>query len=204
MNWVSQRFSIPPQAGLLGESGVLTSTWYGLTPRCSSALNCLEPGGGGMKIFDGFEEIEIFPSHKCPYCATHLHSFTHQSALFFLQRFKADEMAMTALRQMAREDGHDSGPQIPNDEVLERVAARLAGGKLHVIWKPLVFGTGASKPASGEKRPQVQAAPPPPSKAEGPPAPAPDEPVFDPDADPDAIANVLTHAAQSGVPFCEE
>ena len=113
-------------------------------------------------------------------------------------------MAMTSLRQMVREDGHDAGPQIPDVEVLERVAARLAGGELHVIWKPLIFGTGAAAPAREAKRPPVQAAPPPPSQAEGPPAPAPDEPVFAAGADPDAIAKVLTHAAQSGVPFCEE
>jgi len=157
-----------------------------------------------VKFSRGFEEIELFPLHKCPYCATHLHSFTHQSALLFLQRFRADEMAMTSLRQMVREDGHCSGPQISNDQVLERVAARLARGELHLVRKPLAFGTGVAKPASGEKRPPVQAAPPPTSQAEGPPAPTPDEPVFDPDADPDAIANVLTHAAVSGKPFCAE
>jgi hypothetical protein len=156
-----------------------------------------------VKISHGFEEIEIFPSHKCPYCITHLHSFTRVSAQVFLQRFKTDHMAMESLRRMVREVGYDLVAQIPDDEVLERVAAKLARGELHVIWKPLIFGTGA-KPASGEKRPPVQAAPPPPSQAEGPAAPAPDEPVFDPDADPDAIANVLTHAAVSGKPFCAE
>jgi len=156
-----------------------------------------------VKISHGFEEIEIFPSHKCPYCITHSHSFTRVSARFFLQRFKTDHMAMESLRRMVREGGYDLVAQISDDEVLERVAGWLARGELHVIWKPLIFGTGAAKTAS-EGRPQVQAPPPPPSKAEGPPVPAPDEPVFDPDADPDAIANVLTHAAVSGKPFCAE
>jgi hypothetical protein len=156
-----------------------------------------------VKISNGFEEIEIFPSHKCPHCAAHLHSFTRVSALFLLQRFKTDEMAMASLRRMVGGGGYDLGSPIPNDEVLERVAARLAAGQLHVIRKLPVFGTGAAKPRE-EGRPQVQAAPPPPREAEGPPAPAPDEPVFDPDADPDAIAQVLAHGAVSGKPFCAE
>jgi hypothetical protein len=157
-----------------------------------------------VKIKNGFEEIEIFPSHKCPHCASHLHSFTRLSALFLLQRFKTDEMAMASLRRMVREGGHELGSPIPNDEVLERVAARLAAGELHVIRKLPVFGTGSAKPR--EKQPQAPAAPlpPPRSEAAGAPAPPADEPVFDPGADPDAIANVLTHAAVSGKPFCAE
>jgi len=156
-----------------------------------------------VKVSNGFEEIEIFPAQKCPHCASHLHSFTRLSALFFLQRFKTDEMAMASLRRVVHEGGRGLGPPIPNDEVLERVAARLAAGELHVIRKLPVFGTGAAKPREKE-RPQVQAAPPPRPEAEGAPAPPADEPLFDPDADPDAIANVLTHAAVSGKPFCAE
>ena len=157
-----------------------------------------------MKISNGLEEIEIFPSHKCPHCASHLHSFTRVSALFLLQRFKTDETAMASLRRMVREGGYDLGSPIPNDEVLERVAARLAAGQLHVIRKLPVFGTGAAKPR--EKQPQAQAAPlpPPRSEAAGAPAPPADEPVFNPDVDPMAMAQALTQAAQSGAPFCEE
>jgi hypothetical protein len=168
-------------------------------------LDWLVSGGAGVKIFDGFEEIEIFPSRKCPHCATHLHSFTRLSALFLLQRFKTDEMAMASLRRMVREGGHDLGSPIPNDEVLERVAARLAAGELHVIRKPPVFGTGAAKPRE-QGRPQVQAAPlpPPRSEAAGAPASPPDEPVFNPDVDPVAMAQALTQASQESKPFCEE
>jgi hypothetical protein len=158
-----------------------------------------------LKIFDGFEEIEIFPSHKCPHCASHLHSFTRLSALFLLQRFKTDEMAMASLRRLVGEGEYYLGPPIPNDEVLERVAARLAAGELHVIRKLPVFGTGAAKPRE-EGKPQAQAAPlpPPRSEAAGAPAPPPDEPVFNPNVDPVAMAQALTQAAQSGAPFCEE
>jgi hypothetical protein len=166
-------------------------------------LDWLVSGGAGVKIFDGSEEIEIFPSHKCSHCATHLHSFTRLSALFLLQRFKTDEMAMASLRRMVREGGYDLGSPIPNDEVLERVAARLAAGELHVIRKPLVFGTGVAKPRE-EGRPQAAPPPPPRREAEAPPPPPPEEAVFNPDVDPVAMAQVLAQAAQSGAPFCEE
>jgi hypothetical protein len=168
-------------------------------------LDWLVSGGAGVKIFDGFEEIEIFPSRKCPHCAAHLHSFTRLSALFLLQRFKTDEMAMASLRRMVCEGGYDLGSPIPNDEVLERVAARLAAGELHVIRKLPVFGTGAAKPRE-EGQPQVQAAPLPPPRreAEAPPPPPPEEAVFNPNVDPVAMAQVLAQAAQSGAPFCEE
>jgi len=159
-----------------------------------------------VKIFDGFEEIEILPWYECEDCHTHSHFSSRLSALIFLQRFTSVDMAMISLRRLVREGGYYLGPPIPNNEVLERVAAKLATGELHVIRKPLVFGTGASKPESQEGRPQVQAAqlPPPRREAEAPPAPPPDEPVFSPNVDPVATAQVLTQASQDGKPFCEE
>jgi len=158
-----------------------------------------------VKIFDGFEEIEILPWHECKDCHMHSHFSSRLSALIFLQRFTCVDMAMASLRSMVHEGGHELGSPIPNDEVLERVAARLAAGELHVIRKPPVFGTGATKPRE-EARPQAQAAPlpPPRSEAAGAPAPPADEPVFNPDVDPGAMAQALTQAAQGGAPFCEE
>jgi hypothetical protein len=159
-----------------------------------------------VKIFDRFEEIEILPWYECKDCHTHSHFSSRLSALLFLQRFTTNDMAMISLRRLVREGGYYLGAPIPDDEVLERVAARLATGELHVIRKPRVFGTGVAKPPSQAGRPQVEAPPLPPPRreAEEPPAPPPDEPVFNPNVDPVAVAQVLTQASQEGKPFCEE
>jgi hypothetical protein len=158
-----------------------------------------------VKIFDAFEEIEILPWYECKDCHTHSHFSSRLSALSFLQRFKTNGMAMVTLRCMIRDVGYDVRAAISSDEVLERIAARLAAGELHVIRKPPVFGTGAAKPRE-EGQPQVQAAPLPPPRreAEGPPPPPPEEAVFLPNVDPVAMAQVLAQAAQTGAPFCEE
>jgi hypothetical protein len=167
----------------------------------------LEPGGAGLKIFDGFEEIEILPWHVCKDCAKHSHFSGRLSAQLFLQRFKSHPMALDSLRGLIRE--RREGLCLPksfDDEVLEQVAQMLATGELHVIRNPIILGTGAAKPSAQKGRPQAQAAPSPPPRrpAEGPPPPPPEESVFLPNVDPVAMAQALSQAALSGAPFCEE
>jgi len=156
-----------------------------------------------LKIFDGFEEVEISPWQKCV-CAAHLHFSSRLEALLFLQRYKANTLAMMSLRRMVREGGYDAGHPVSDDEVLERVAARLAAGELHLLRKLPIFGTGAAKKASQEPRMQAAPLPPPSREAQAAPAPPPDDPVFLPDVDPVVMAQALTQASQDGKPFCEE
>jgi len=167
----------------------------------------LEPGGARLKIFDGFEEIEILPWYECEDCTKHLHFPSRLSAQLFLQRFKIYPMATDSLRDFLR--GRRDGLCLPtsfDDEVLDQVAQMLATGELHATRKALVLGTGGTKPSAQKGPPQVEAAPPPPPRREAaaPPPPPPEEPVFLPNVDPAAMAQALTQAAQSGVPFCEE
>ena len=158
-----------------------------------------------MKISDGFQQIEILPWYECKDCTKDLHFSGRLSALLFLQRFKIFQTAIDPLRRLIRE--RRDGLCLPisfDDEVLEQVAQMLATGELHVNWKPLVLGTGTTTPKKEPSRPQVAPPPPPRREAEAPPAPPPEEPVFLPNVDPVAIAQVLTQASQDGKPFCEE
>jgi len=159
-----------------------------------------------MKIFDGFEEIEILPWHECKDCTKHSPFPSWSFALLFLQRFRISEVAMDSLRRLIRGRGSSSGLQAPNEyEVLNQVAQMLAAGELHLTLKPLALGTGVTEPKKEAPQPRPQPTPEPIRRpAAGPPPPPPEEPVFVPNVDPVAIAQVLTHAAQTGVPFCEE
>jgi hypothetical protein len=159
-----------------------------------------------MKIFDGFEEIEILPWHECKDCNRHARFSDRLSALLFLQRFKTHEVAMDSLRRLLRERRGSLGLEGWRDgEVLEQVAQMLATAELHVTRRRIVFGIGVTEPKKEAWQLRPQLAPEPIRRpAAGPPPPPPEEPVFVPNVDPVAIAQVLTHAAQSGVPFCEE
>lgn len=183
-----------------GGPGICIFIWHGSTPLRSTTVDCLQPGGASLKIFDGFEEIEILTWHEC----THLHFSSRSSALAFLQHFRVNQAAMDSLRRLVRERGHGVGLQISNDyQILDQVAQMLATEELHAVRKPPVFGTGTT--ASEKEAAPPQPAPEPPRReAEAPPPPPPDEPVFIPNVDPAAMAQVLTQAAQGGAPFCEE
>jgi hypothetical protein len=160
-----------------------------------------------MKIFDGFEEIEILPWYECQDCTNHSRFPSWSSALLFLQRFRTSEVAMDSLRRLIRGGGDSPTPQISNEhEVFNQVAHMLARGELHLTLKPLDLGTGATEPKKEAPQPRPQPPPESPRRqaVEAPPPPPSEEPVFHPNVDLGAIAQVLTHAARSGVPFCEE
>lgn len=159
-----------------------------------------------MKIFDGFEEIEILPWHECKDCSKHSRFSDRLSALLFLQRLKTHEVAMDSLRRLLRERRSSLGLQAWRDgEVLEQLAQMLATAELHVTRTRIVFGIGVTERDQEVSRPRPQPAPEPIRRpVAGPPPPPPEEPLFVPNVDPVAIAQILTHAAQSGVPFCEE
>jgi len=159
-----------------------------------------------MKIFDGFEEIELLPWHECKNCTKHSRFPSQSSALFFLERFRTNEVAMDSLRRLIRGGEGSPALQVSNEyEVFNQVAHMLARGELHLTLKPLDLGTGATEPKKEASQPRPQPmAEPIRRPAPAPPPPPPEEPVFHPNVDLGAIAQVLTHAAQSGVPFCEE
>ena len=157
-----------------------------------------------MKIFDGFEEIEIVPWFECQDCARHSRFSSQLFALLFLQRFRPHDLAIDSLRRWVRERGPGLSLAVFRDEdMLEQAAKMLATGELHVTRKPLIFATGTVGPTQEQSRPQP-APPLPAPRAAEPLPPPPDDPVFLPDIDPVAIAQVLTHASLSGVPFCAE
>jgi len=157
-----------------------------------------------VKIFEGFEEIEIVPWFECQDCAKHLRFTDELFALLFLQRFRAHDLALDSLRRWVRERGPGLSPAVFRDEdMLEQAAKMLATRELHVTRKPLVFEMGKVGPPKERSQPQPALQSPAPRAAE-PPPPPPDDPVFLPDIDPVAIAQVLTHASLSGVPFCAE
>lgn len=154
-----------------------------------------------MKISDDFEDIEILQWYDCKQCTKHSYFPGRLSALFFLQRFKTDEMAMASLRRLIGGTRYGMGlPISTDDEVLDRVAQRLMLGELHMTRTPLVYRTGAG---TGEE-PKPKAPRPPPRRATAGPPPLPEEPVFLPGADLAAIAQVQQEAANQGLPFCEE
>jgi len=169
---------------------------------------CLQRGDADMKVFDGFEEFDIVPWYECEDCKKHSNFSSRLSALLFLQRLKTSVFVMDSLRYLVREEGdcgtrHDCG----DAEVLEQVAQMLARGVLHLTRKLRVVDAPAVRAGTGASlRPESPFEPKPPRRqtAESPPPPPPEEPVFVPNVDPVAIAQVLTHAALSGVPFCAE
>jgi hypothetical protein len=107
-----------------------------------------------MKIFDGFVEIEILPWYGGMNPAEHLDFSSRQSALFFVERFKPNQVAMHFLRRLLLERGCGLGlPITSDDEILGQVAQMLAAGELSATRTPLVLGSaaGSTRPCS---RPQ--------------------------------------------------
>jgi hypothetical protein len=161
-----------------------------------------------MKIFDGCEEFDIVPWYECADCTKHSHFSGQLSALRLLQRLKTSVFVRDSLRRLIREEGHRGISHSQRDaEVLDQVAQMLATKELHLTRKRRVVGTDAVRASTGAPpRPQSPFEPEPTRRptADSPLPPPPDEPVFVPNVDPVAIAQVLTHAALSGVPFCAE
>jgi hypothetical protein len=138
-----------------------------VAPQSSTVAGCLEPGGARVKIFDGFEEIEILPWHECEDCTSHLHFSSRLWAVFFLRRFKADFIAMASLRRVGWEIDYFRGCSISNDdEILEFVANKLVTGELHVTRKVRVYTAGPPRDAIQETQPEVKPEPAPPRDVE--------------------------------------
>jgi hypothetical protein len=155
-----------------------------------------------MRTFDVTEEIEIVPWYECSDRAKDVHFYDRLSALDFLRQFSTHDVVVQSLRHLIRERDHREIPTfVSRAKLLEQVAQMLATGELHLHRKPRV---PLPWPMMARRQQAAAVAPLPPPRAAGPPPPPPEAPVFLPNVNPAAIAQVLTHAAQSGVPFCEE
>ena len=154
-----------------------------------------------MKIFNGFEEIEILPWYECKDCSKHSRFSARLDVRLFLERLRLSQVAMDSLRRLIQQ--LKDGLQITNDyRVLEQVAHMVATSELHVTRTRLDLGVAVDEPTE-ESAPPAPAAGPEPRSAPAPPPP-PQEPVFLANVDSVAIAQALAQAARSGVPFCEE
>ena len=160
-----------------------------------------------MKIIDGLEEIDIVPRYECKNCTQHVYFAGSVSALSFLRHFATSDLVVDNFRRfLIRERGHGAIRDFHSDEkVLARIGQMVAARELHVTRTLLEFRMAQPRSSQGTASPGPQpSAPPAPPIAAGPPPPPPDEPVFAPNVDAAAVAQSLTQAAQSGVPFCEE
>ena len=129
-----------------------------------------------MKIFDGFEEIEIVPWSECKDCTEHSRFTSQLSALFFLQRFRTYAFAMEPLRRLIRERQPGLSPATVSDqEMLEQAAHLLATGELHATLTPLMRegGRGHSRVHRRQPRPALKLGHHPPLACRIPDLPAP-------------------------------
>lgn len=119
------------------------------------------------------------------------------SATQFLNRFRADSIAMAGFRRQVTGTGAN-GTKLTDDQVLQSVARLMVAGELIV-----------ALPQQERRKDELPSAPMPPpvhqERAAKPPAEIPeDEPTFSSDNDGTRQAAVLITAAATGVAFCEE
>lgn len=144
--------------------------------------------------------------HRASEChlSTRLASLEKGSAArYWLQAHRKDIFAMTAMRKALLVEGSSLLlTHLLDEDVIEQVAHLLKRGRWHVcepmmqVHKVIALAQPAFAPAP---RRAVAPAPAPPPVVE-----IPEDPSLSRNADHDALAAVLTDAAASGVPFCEE
>lgn len=160
-----------------------------------------------MKVLDGFEEISIISWRECKECKNDLHFANRAAALSYLQRIAKSTAVLDSLRRFVRDSGRDATPRFcSNARALDQVAQMIATRELHVTTTRQSFKKGiadlfqGAAVSVGKESASTPAARTPSQPA----APPPEEPVLASNADMAAIADVLTQAALSGVPFCAE
>ncbi len=126
------------------------------------------------------------------------------SARYWLQSFRQDTFAMTAMRKVLLAEGSTLLlTRLREEDAIEQVAHFLKSGRWHVCEPVMrVYPVTAKEPAPAAFIPF-------PRRAPRPSEPAPvrevaETPTLAGNADQAAIAAVLKLAASTGVPFCEE
>ncbi|MFN7935442.1 MAG: hypothetical protein U0R19_19085 [Bryobacteraceae bacterium] len=119
-----------------------------------------------------------------------------------------DPLLMSRLRRGMNVPAGQSPHMLSDDEVARTVAHEISWKRVHVCVKEAQLiaertdghsYAGASQEAAPPPRPANRAAPPPSNAPK-----TNDQPSFGKEADLVALAGVLTSAAESGTPFCEE
>lgn len=125
------------------------------------------------------------------------------AAKHWLQAYRKDPFAMTAMRNVLRVEGRSVHVnRLREDDVIEQVAHLVKSGLWHVcqpvmqVYNVLLPQEPAIMPVP--RRGAAASAPPPPVSD------SPDPATLAPNADQAAIAAALTLASKLGIPFCEE
>ena len=150
---------------------------------------------------------EIHPWHGCKATDESL-AFSHRSvALFWLRQFRTDAIVMANFRSVISEYSRVGSPlwRKTDEQVLDDLSWLLSEGVLHVhrVPPPLTAWQTGTETAPTEIAP---AARPTPSQSSAAPVArvVEDADTFSSQLDAAAMAAVLSDAAASGVPFCEE
>jgi hypothetical protein len=162
--------------------------------------NSSPPDGGNPLVVD----LGGWQLHRVSNCrsartldALHQGSAANQ----WLQAYRRDLFAMTAMRNVLRVEG----PSIPmnrlrDQDVIEQVA-HLVKSRLWHVCKPVVrvYNVSVAEEPAVLPVPRRAASPPPPPGSN-----VPEPATLPPNADQAAIASAMTLASKLGIPFCEE
>lgn len=126
----------------------------------------------------------------------------------YIAQIRRDPAALALLRQALSKNGFGSGATHNSDALLKVFAEQLASGRLRVCGSPQsTTATPAGDPGTTSAAAAAESKPFPladrSQKTQGASSSA-DQPSFPSDVELAALADVLTQAASSGVPFCEE